>query len=686
MRCWPLCLLAVALSPGVAPAQPPRADAAGDPLPSGAVARLGSVRFHQAGGLVAAEFAPDGKSLVVVGNSDKNGLAVCFWDTATGKERSAFIATPYATRGVGFLPDGDTVVLHGHQAVTLHDRATGKELRSFEVTSGTSAVSPDGTLLASQAGDVFPAVPIRLFDVATGKPLDPLPGRGGGFGAMRFSSDGKRLAVWSIVPTGNGKGFVIDQQSARLVCVYDVATRKLLHELDVGFGQVALAPDGLTAAVVQNGCVRVLDVATGKAVCKIAAEPLFLAFTPDGKGLVTSAYLAAPVLWDAATGQQIRSFDAPCGERTWLAGFSPDGKTLALITGQWNEDGSVLLLDVASGKPLRQGAGHANSVTCAAFAPGGKLLASGSADRTVRLWDVATAKELKCLDGHAAPVSAVAFGPGGKLLASSSADGKTLVWDAAGKQVARLDGPEGGALALAFSADGKTLTAGGKEGTVEVWSVPAGKLLRSHKVGPDGYVLALGPGAAFALSANGELREESVSERLRVWSLSTMKSLAELPLRPAKREFDTLHVWTAAISGEGKLLAAAHSRMSLTKRGTMYADHEVCVWEKATGEEVCRIKGYRAHALAFGPGGRLLALGHGNNYGAKNTVPDHDVSVWDVLSGERKALCVGHANQIGCVAFSPDGRLLVSGSADHTLLVWEVPPIGKAAAEPPPGE
>jgi hypothetical protein len=67
-----------------------------------------------------------------------------------------------------------------------------------------------------------------------------------------------------------------------------------------------------------------------------------------------------------------------------------------------------------------------------------------------------------------------------------------------------------------------------------------------------------------------------------------------------------------------------------------------------------------------------LAAGHGNNFGFHNQKFDSDVSLWNTLTGQRLHTFKGHANQVACVAFSPDGKRLASGSADHTILLWDV--------------
>ena len=107
--------------------------------------------------------------------------------------------------------------------------------------------------------------------------------------------------------------------------------------------------------------------------------------------------------------------------------FSPDGRMLASASS----DSTVRMWDAASGQPIRTLEGHSAPVLSVAFSPDGRTLASASSDSTVRIWDAASGQPIRTLEGHTAPVLSVAFSPDGRLLASGSADGMARLWGVA---------------------------------------------------------------------------------------------------------------------------------------------------------------------------------------------------------------------------------------------------------------
>jgi WD40 repeat protein len=622
-----------------AKAEPGRADRYGDPLPDGALVRLGTLRFRHGFISMGLAFSPDGKLLASKGAL---GKGVCLWDPTTGRLLGR-IEPPdqrqdNRTFSLAFAPDGKTLASAKGGFAHLYDVASGQEVRQLQSNQDpvmSVAFSPDGKLLAlgGEKGT------ISLWDSASGREVRRLPGHTEGVGWVVFSPNSKALASVSLDNT---------------IRLWDVATSKERHRLLIPKDTVATAafsPDGkLLAAPGKDRAVNLWDAATGKLIRTLDsrlndsyAKDLFIAsvaFAPGGKVLAVGGYPGTVVLLDMDTGQERCRLDGH-GPAVASLAFAPDGKTLATAAIL---DSAPHLWDVATGKEIHARPAHYSLVHSIAFSADGRSLASCGLDRRALLWDLATgqARKQRRIPSTYPRNLPGAFAAGGRLLAYRDGEKTVALWDMdQGKVVRQL--AENAAFALAFSADGKVLACGSRDKTICLWDVTAGKELRRLEV-------KMGQVHGLAFAPDGKrLAAWTRDGAIHVWSVGMGREL---------RQWQAEQSLTGglAFSPDGTALGTAEADAGLTR-----------LWEVATGKEVRRLSGQEGcHWIVFSPDGRLVATAPAAFAG------DATVRLCETLTGQEVRRFRGHFSGVQCLAFSADGRAVASGGGDATVLVWDV--------------
>jgi WD40 repeat protein len=671
-------LVLVAPCAGAAPGQqpapekaPPRRDAFGDPLPLGAITRLGTLRFTGNAPPIAAALSRDGALLATASMAADHVLSL--WDTRTGRELHRLAGHDGTVHALAFAPDGNRLYsgndgrypFGGHaRALIVWDTGTGKQVRRFPCQGW--ALSGDGKVLAvgvprelaeRAAGvgkrvPVYTGIDVHYHDTATWEKI-------------RTFYEPKEVMV-GLALSHDGGLFAYGNPMKGTLRIVQRDGGKVLHRLEGPPGHVhllAFSPDGKVLASSseepsprgRDRQIVLWDVASGKDLRRLAGHPQplgGLAFSPDGRSLASFSERDGVRQWDAASGAELRQVqDAEAG-RAVGAGFSADSRDLTTVSGH-----SLLIVvrdwDAATGK-LRPGESPRDGqpYRSLTFSPDGRTVAAASKDGSVRLFDAETGKPSGRLAGaDRSGVQALAFIPDGNRLVAGGGSGTVQIWDAAaGKEALRFTAGAEGVHALALSPDGKTLAIAGRssESRVALWDLKNGREVVAFEAGADGaYALAFLPDG------------KTIAAGCRDGAVRLFDAKGK-EIRKFAR--DKHHIFAFALSPDGALLVTrGHRRES----GFKMDDPGLRLWDVATGREVGSIVAQppdRASSFAFSADGRTLAVAA---EGAR-------LRLYEVATRQMRRDFSGGRSWLGSVAYAPDGLRVGSLQTDGTALLWDV--------------
>ena len=429
------------------------------------------------------------------------------------------------------------------------------------------------------------------------------------------------------------------------------------------FRNVAYSPDGSRLAVGSSVGVWIYDIESGKV---LDLFPMYgvscMAFSPDGKTLVSGSRQHHLVLWDIAAGEHLRTFINAYHSNVYSVAFSPDGKTL--VSG--HDNGFICLWEIATGKSSNyyfniwgeEGTElmpyHIGAIRSITFSPDGKtlvILCKGR-DDAVHLWDATTGRYIRCLfvtGGEENSIESTAFRPDGRTVAVGLGFDGIDLWDTKTDKLHQsLNGHHRwGVLSLAFSPEGAMLASGGEDKIVNLWDMETKTHLQSFR-GHKGDVFSV------AFSPDGKTFASSSKEAVYVWNIHSEKQLHSVIVSNA--------IGNIAFRPDGQLLTN-QKKNNIGLPLDMTIDKTLINRIKQKGS---------IFSKALSPNRQLLAIGLQSKIPPIGKRRDDTVLLWNTTTGEHIRTLAGHLDIITCVAFSTDGQQLASGSEDETILLWDL--------------
>jgi WD40 repeat protein len=629
-----------------------RIDGEGAPLPPGAVARLGTKRWRHRDEGKSLNWSPDGRTLAYVSGFREIRLS----DADSGKLLSAFVPTlADGTRirpfDIAISPDGKELAVRSSGRLLTFDAKTKDILRAIETinadfpNSGFVCYSLDGKYLACAEGPNF-----AVIDRVTGETVIQEDTKAQ-INGLSFTSDSSRLMVASLKPSL--KVWSLPKREVEATWNYD-------DHFSV-WGP-AVSPKGTLVAVGHTD-VMVIDPFSGKEIARLHGDDpqdlfLFLAFSPDGQRLIAGSQEGPVYVWNTSDWSRRAKLTS---DARVLRGMdvSPDGKRVAL----GDVGHRIWVFSLETNELLfEEKAAHDGMVEAVHFSPNGELLATSSGGLDTHVWDTETWQHMRRFNYSG---SALAFFEDSQSLVSSwYGNPRVRILNvSSGEDRTALEGNGESVMAMQLSADRSHLAILRIQRKPQKWRISRYRFPSFEPAGE----LETETYQSMALAISSEGRYVATSGMVGVGRA------AEAAVFLWDMDSQTLVATLLGHEHYAEALSFSHDDRQLI---TGSLDRTIRVWELVSRQTIHVLEGHKraVAALALSPDSRVLASAGGHKSFPIEIDDPHKIRFWDLATGKQITTLSGHQEDVKALAFSPDGKTLVSGLRDTTAIVWDVPP------------
>ena len=631
------------------------------------------------GSAASLALSPDGKTLA----SGGNGGTIQLWDYSTGTPIRTLDGNISEVDWMRFWPGSRYLLNTSFNRLQAHDLKTGERLPISDQLGICYyvALSPDRRTLA--VSDEYSVV--SVWDFLSGERKGELENVDVHLDSLVYSHDGLLIA-------GSWEDGIYIWNAETLRVKHQISIPgRMLGSLTFPSGyRIAFLPDNLSIARVRfknkygdgTGTAEIWDVKTGEMRSSFGGDFEQIAFSPDGRKLLSVSGSEIITLWELGTGRILRAKQQSYAYNRPF--FSEDSSKL--IVGFDSNEGQIW--DAETGRVVSTFHG---SLYQTALSPDGRTAASsttlsledGYHSTKTRVWDIETGELKGEAPANNTPIASISLSPDGRSVVSSprrvwSGDSSLRIWDLLTGRLMMKYWTYG--EHAVFSPDGRSVAALVSNKAIQIRNVETGEITAElpeyrsslFTFSPDGRSIAF-------------INPNSQRKGVYIWRIDLGRVSAELKgdqrgasllaYSPdgsmlAVGRFDAAFLWnsesgdlirTFADGTDVEALAFSPDSKTLLTGGE---DSVARLWNVPGGVLRAELKGHEGAvgSAAYSPDGVLIAVAGG----------DGAIRIWSAETFQLKRTLRGHAGYVSSVAFSPDGKSLVSGGKDGRVLLWSV--------------